>query len=84
MLNWIVWNRIVWSFNRVRTKDHLIELLALKSNKWKHLTVRKQMIKSKYNYSYKKEIKPFNCVQHLWALVCLKMLSINHIFNIYV
>ena len=47
MLNWIVWNRTVWSFNSVKKDWSLVELIVLNSNTWKHLTVYKQMINSK-------------------------------------
>ena len=36
--NWIVWNRIIWSFNFVLTNDWcLIELLVIHSNIWNYL-----------------------------------------------
>ena len=45
MLDWIVWNKTVWSFNCVETNDWcLIELLVIHGNTWNHLTVCKQFI----------------------------------------
>ena len=37
-LNWIAWNRTVWSFNCVKTNDWcLIELLVIHHNTWNYL-----------------------------------------------
>ena len=53
MLKWIAWNRAVWSFNYMWTDYwYLTELFVIHSNTWKYLTVYKQMINSKLNYSY--------------------------------
>ena len=45
MLNWIVWNRTVWSSMCKKITD--VELLVLNSNTWKHVAVWKQMINRK-------------------------------------
>ena len=53
ILNWIAWNRTVWSFNCVETNDgYLIKMVVLNSSSWKYLTVCKQMRNGKKNYSY--------------------------------
>ena len=40
MLNWIVWNRTVLTFNCVWINDwYLIEILVIHSNTWNHLTL---------------------------------------------
>ena len=45
MLNWVVRNRIVSSFNSVQTKDQcLIKLLVIHSYTWNDLTVSKRII----------------------------------------
>ena len=37
MLNWIVWNRTVWSFNECKQMTVSVELLVLNSNTWNYL-----------------------------------------------
>ena len=55
MLNWIVINRTVWSFNCVLTNDwFLIELLVIHSNTWNLLTL--------LTYVYKSYI----CINWIW------------------
>ena len=51
MLNWIAWNKTIWSFNCVQTDDWcLIKLYMLNSNTCKHLSGCKQVIDGKWSY----------------------------------
>ena len=54
MLKGIVWKKLL---SHLPDDWYLIELLVIHSNIWKHKTVYKQMINSKYDYSYKTEIR---------------------------
>ena len=65
------------------------ELLVLNNNSWKDISVYKQMINSKYNYSYKIEISETSwlCAKNMstgsFKHVISKM-YLENIFDIYV
>ena len=72
MLNRIVWNRTVCSFNYVQTNDwYLNEFLVMHSNTWNHLTICQRMslglLKNVINKMYLQIIYiQYICIKRIW------------------